>query len=612
MVSQNHLAGSVLLRQLCSKNSFAYGVVLAGALALLISLSYLLRHSGLPFQFGYAKSEVSLGLLAQPAGTIIWIASIIVFVSYPFLTSSGRKLRSIFYVHLCFPATILLWLLRQDLFALFCANLILAYSLMVVYSKKAFRIPRRQSVMIFLSTLFSLIILIETFAFVVTIIHPVGVISLFSSQDVGLLEVARFSLNLFYLGDFATLGLLVLLIMLGFVIGFFRFEEQSIDHHRRRRKLGTAACSVVLWILSMAYAVLPYVYSGRPVGIDAAWYVNQVNDLAGGKSLTGLFISEPRAVYVAILYAIRLVVGETTCALLVGVAILSGLASFANYWLAWKMFHRTDIALLAIAMSSLTPQILVASFSAIFDAWLALVEMVFLFGCVLGVAEQRRVSRLVPALCTSMLLMLTHLWTWAITMLMIATVGLLSWNDRSTWRASFSIVAGSMFPLTFLGLMPGYEMVRNATRFGIGMAFANLQNPSSFVPNLSMVFTNYVGGMYSNWIIAALANMGLLGLVKGNLCKRLLQAWIMVPSVFMFFLGPDVQWRLLFLLPTGLLSPVGLKYAVNFLESRFHPKKAVTSDLFLLYFVKIAFVVAVILLLSNNVLRSMIFVAAST
>lgn len=239
-------------------------------------------------------------------------------------------------------------------------------------------------------------------------------------------------------------------------------------------------------------------------------------------------------------------------------------------------------------------------------------EILFLFGFLRGLVERRSVSRLALTLCMSALLMLTHLWSWVIVMLIILTLGLLDVNDRPTLKASFLVVGGSIIFLTFLGLIPAYEMPRNAIAFGMGMLVSNLQYPSSFVLNLSNVLKNYVGGMYSNWIIMTLANMGMLSLVNGKFNKRLFQAWIIIPSTFMLFLGPDIQWRVLFLLPTSLLSAVGLKSTVNFLNSRFHPKKARMLELSLLSFLEIAFVVAVILLLWNNVLRSMIYIAAST
>lgn len=337
-------------------HKIAYAVALCGALALLASLSYMLHQFGLTFQFGYTESEVSLGLLGQPVGTIIWITSILVFASYPFLTFSARRSRLILYVHLLFPATILLWLLWQDLFGVFFANLILAYFLMVCHSMKTIGIPSRLSIMIFLSTLFALIIVIETFAMIAVAIYPAHVLSLFSLQnDVGVLAVARFSLNLFGLFDFATLALLLLLILMGFVFCFFGYNQQSFVSNGHRMGFGTAAAVVGIWILSIVSAVLPYFYVRPPVGIDAAWYVRAVDTLTRGRSLTSLFISEPRAVYILILYAIKLVVGETAYALVVGVAILSGLASLANYWLAWKVFYRRDVALLAGAMSSLAP-----------------------------------------------------------------------------------------------------------------------------------------------------------------------------------------------------------------------------------------------------------------
>ncbi len=546
-------------------------------------------------------------------GTIIWAISIMVFASYPFLTFSARRIRLILYVHLCFPATVLLWVLGgQGLFGALFANLILAYSLMVYHSKKAIGIPSRHLIMIFLSTLFALVIMIETFAMIAIAVNPVHVLSLFSSQNVGILAVARFSLNLFGLFDSATLILFLLLIMCGFIFCFFRYDQESIDDNERRMRLGWVADVVGIGILSAVPALLPYFYVKPPVGIDAAWYVHAVDTLTSERNLASLFISEPRAVYVVILYAIKLAVGETAYALVVGVAILSGLAALANYSLAWKLFYRRDVALLAAAMSSLAPQILVVSFAAIFDSWLALVEMLFLFRFLRGMVERQSVSRLVLSLCMSILLMITHLWSWVMAMLIIVTLGLLGVNDRPTLKTCFFVVGGSVIFLTLFGLIPAYVMPRNAIAFGIWILVSNLQFPSSFVLNLSNVLKNYVGGMYSNWIMMALANMGILSLVNGKFNKRLFQAWIITPSVFMFFSGSDLQWRLLFLLPTSLLSAIGLKSTVNFLHSRFHLKKATMLDLSLLSFLEIAFVVAVILLLWNNVLRSMIFIAAST
>jgi hypothetical protein len=219
------------------------------------------------------------------------------------------------------------------------------------------------------------------------------------------------------------------------------------------------------------------------------------------------------------------------------------------------------------------------------------------------------------SLAISLLIMVTHAWTWAMLMMILAFDLLLSARTRSPrlWSSAKGkvFVASALVGLVFYVIGGGFfTAFRDAVNFGLSWALAaNLRSPTTYFNNLQLTLTNYAGGIFSNWLLLALSIVGVLGLrVMSKEARTLLQSWLLSPLLIMVFLSSDVQWRLLFLIPYNILAAIGLLKILSVLRERL--TDSLYWDLVLVNIVELSLLAVVGLLLWNNVVRSMVFIAA--
>jgi hypothetical protein len=134
-----------------------------------------------------------------------------------------------------------------------------------------------------------------------------------------------------------------------------------------------------------------------------------------------------------------------------------------------------------------------------------------------------------------------------------------------------------------------------------------------FVQNLQITLSRYVQGFLSNWPLIALSILGLVA-VSFHLDKntsQLLSAWALGPILLASFLGPAVQWRLIFLLPFSLLGAFGLAEIVSFATPPARNGLQSFHRVILSYVVKLSCVTAIVLMLVDAFVISLILIAAA-
>jgi uncharacterized membrane protein len=268
----------------------------------------------------------------------------------------------------------------------------------------------------------------------------------------------------------------------------------------------------------------------------------------------------------------------------------------------------------------LSPQLLVELFAGIFDEWVAFAELLFFCCFLLRSVRGRKRFDVLASCLVLVLLMITHLWTWLVVMVVLGlyimfSVGLHAGNEKSlspTMGLSIFVVGvivggGAM-------LLTPYTAMRTAVEFGFRWAlFANLNSPVFFIRNLQITIASYVQGFFSSWPIIALSIIGLIAASfrLDEKASQLLSAWVLGPTLLAIFLGPAVQWRLVFLLPFPILSAFGLPEITSGMIPS--TKKAFQSfdEAMLFHLTRFSCLTAIILILVDTFVISLILIAAA-
>jgi hypothetical protein len=304
-----------------------------------------------------------------------------------------------------------------------------------------------------------------------------------------------------------------------------------------------------------------------------------------------------------------------------GAIIVSVLCALGSFFLVREMGQNDLVSVLAALFASLSPQMLVGTLASIFSNWLAMAEMLFFLAFLLRTAKTVGKSWFVASLAVSLVIMVTHPWTWPILMLILAIYVVLSALHDRSWdfarrSVGLRILAGSMlmglvvFSVT-TGLAVSQGVVNLAYYFGLVENLRLQRPPDLFIRDVQIALFNYsTQGLFSNWLMISLAVVGVFGLGKmGKETRVLLESWILGPSLLILFLGPEIQWRLLFLIPYHILAVLGVTTLMGVLRRLISAPDQSRAHSLIVKAVQVGFVTFLVLLFLNNALRSMVLIA---
>jgi hypothetical protein len=489
--------------------------------------------------------------------------------------------------------------------------------------------PRSRIITLSLAVMLGFAVVVELLAFFAWFTDPSATLRMHTNPTSLLLAAGRVELAFFKLGYGLAVWLILLLMVSPVLL------EGSLTWTRRRVsvtsqlagkpiQLRAATVGVALVAVSMLaglMAYLPYSFSDFPVGIDAHWYYERLAALGEGVSVPNLLLEEPRTAYLLLLYGIRLAtqlpIRETAMA---GAIIVSVLCALGSFLLVREMGQSDLASLLAALFASLSPQMLVGTLASIFSNWLAMAEILFFFTFLLRAAKTSGKSWLAASFAVSLVTMVTHPWTWPILMLILAIhVVLSALHDRS-WglarrSAGLRILAGSILMGLVVfsvasGLAVSQGVVNLAYHFGLVENLRLQRPPDLFLRDVQIALFNYsTQGLFSNWLMIGLAVVGVFGLGKmGKEARVLLESWILGPSLLILFLSPEIQWRLLFLIPYYILAVLGVTTLMGVLRRLVSTRDQSRAHSIIMV-VQVLFVTFLVLLFLNNALRSMVLIA---
>jgi len=438
-----------------------------------------------------------------------------------------------------------------------------------------------------------------------------------------LVKVSRSFFYLTYEPNVATGFIFLLMVSAAILIWFNRFPRtlpRTLHSQLRARRTHVWASLAGLAIMAGITSEYPYYLDSSLIGVDRPWYLGSLGVLEATGKLAVL-AGEPRAVFLILCYVVHALTGLSNAGSIeASAAVLSVFVLLGSFFFVREASHRDDLALLSALLAVLSPQLLVELFAGIFDEWLAFAELLFFCCFLLRSVRGRKRFDVLGSCLVLVLLMITHLWTWVVVMVILGlyvmfSVGLHGGNEKSlspTMGLSIFVVGvivggGAM-------LLTPYTAMRTAVEFGFRWAlFANLSSPVFLIRNLQITIANYVQGFFSNWPIIALSILGLIAArfrLDEN-ASQLLSAWVLGPTLLAIFLGPAVQWRLVFLLPFPILSAFGLPEIITGMIPS--TKKAFQSfdEAMLFHLTRFSCLTTIILILVDTFVISLILIAAT-
>jgi hypothetical protein len=606
---------------------YGYMAILAGTMSVLFSAAWLITAARLPFQFGTVRGNVNLTVGDAWFNTALWVLALLVFLIYPVFFAAARSSRIILATHgMAFVVLISMLAWSGASFVLVVLNII-TFLLAFRDPMRILGLSRLRATATSLVAMFGSIILVELLAFSAWLSDPSSVLRGFSGHTGALGAAARLDLG-FYYAAFLLVPWLILLVMVSplatetagrLIRRRLPASSQLVAPSRLRLALfflGIFAVSVLAGVI----AYLPYSFSQYPVGIDAHWYSDKLEALAKGASPIELIFKETRAVYLMLLYGIQLATQlPTRDVIMWGAILLSVLLVLGTFFVMKESEQPYWVCLLAACFASLSPQILVGTLASIFSNWLALAEMLLFFGFLLRAERTSNRRDAVASFLLSAAVLATHPWTWVILVGVLVIYVILSASharSRNFFVRSkgLKILTGSLI-LGTIAFAVSSQLGMWQEVVNLGVSWALLQNlalaraPMGFLRDLQIALYNYsTQGMFSNWIMIVLAVAGVFSLARLETRSRIIvESWILGGLVPFLFLGWEIQWRLLFLMPYQILAAMGLFVLTDSVASRVMSRMFSEGDIRLVRAIQITFVTSILLLFLNNAARAMVY-----
>ncbi len=207
---------------------------------------------------------------------------------------------------------------------------------------------------------------------------------------------------------------------------------------------------------------------------------------------------------------------------------------------------------------------------------------------------------------TSVLVLLSHSWTWFVFALSLLVYLFVEWRlaarDKGLWRRfkEKGILVGATVGVGLLVDL-ARSMLSSVSSSGSVLAAAHsglgFPNVAFLLSGMQKTVDFALGGVFANGLLVALSIVGFLVLVRlRSEVSTFFVSWIFVASVSILFAAQDFVFdRFLFLMPWVVLSSLGLFSVLRFASNRFGGRWRL-----FVCFVVLAFVFLVLL---NNGLR---------
>ncbi|MEM2630231.1 MAG: hypothetical protein QXU83_04765 [Candidatus Bathyarchaeia archaeon] len=364
----------------------------------------------------------------------------------------------------------------------------------------------------------------------------------------------------------------------------FNFEFKSF------RKLTYTPLMVSL-ILSAVLIELPYLTRVGFIGVDTQWYLKTLNQISSFKTLSLMFMREPRSLYLSILWFISILSFSKETAVKIGPIFLSIIHVIAVFTFIHSIIKDNFLSGLSSFFASFSFQATVGMYAGIYANWFSLSTAILSLGFLIK-AVKEKFKFIIPAIVFSIISFLSHPWTGAIILLIL----IIYFSINLTYLSIKKFKEGLKEILCVLSLLIiNIALVLIAFIKPLGLTASiqtgnqllqsiKLLNAFTFLENFSFSLKFYVGGFFIAPIIYIIGLIAAPIIFKERILLKLFAAWFITSFFLLIFSDLWLKWRILYLMPFQILSCLGYITLMKTFNKTLIFNIALTTALFLQLF----------------------------
>jgi len=315
----------------------------------------------------------------------------------------------------------------------------------------------------------------------------------------------------------------------------------------------TLAIAVALCGVASALLLIPYMITGRPIGVDFGWYIDKVSELTQGEAIPALVsLSHPLILLIALTFKDLFQVSpELAVQLTTEAAAISAAAS--GGWFALQATRDRTAAVLAVLFSLFSIRATAGYFAGVLGNWFALAETFVALGLLVRFLQDHRIENLLLALTVNVAAFATHVETW----MMLSSLMLLIGVRRREAVLGTGVI---IFMLALASVGNAGFLSRQSEQMSQVVATFSLQNPAAFLTNLQTLSQFFMIGLFADPVLLILS---ILGMIYGSLvfrsgdAKHIVLAWSGLAGLFVLFFAPPFAWRAMYQVPYEILAAIG-------------------------------------------------------
>ncbi|MGD0449875.1 MAG: hypothetical protein ABSA79_02325 [Candidatus Bathyarchaeia archaeon] len=335
--------------------------------------------------------------------------------------------------------------------------------------------------------------------------------------------------------------------------------------------------SIVISILFVVFTVLPWVNpTNMLVSVDSPSYYQwliHMRSIDINSALTFAFAND-RAVFLILIYLLSAVISPISVLQFIA-ALLISLFSVVSLLVLRLFSGFRDIWIFGVLFVPFSFQALGLMYSGYFANMLALIMVFAYFVVFFRALRSWSIFWVFALLVISELILFTHSWTWFVFALSLGMFLFLEWRSavkKTSLGSRFKLKAIFVAATIVVGLLSDFARKMLFPMSSTTSVFQTVQTSLSY-PNAVFLLNGLrqtvnfdLGGVFANQLLIFLMIVGFLFLstFKSEI-SNLLTSWIFVASVSILFASADFVFdRFLFLMPSIILSALGLSFIVRF------------------------------------------------
>jgi hypothetical protein len=322
-------------------------------------------------------------------------------------------------------------------------------------------------------------------------------------------------------------------------------------------------------LVGVLLAFVPYRPDLNPngvlVGIDSPIYVGWINQMLQRPPLQAFQFSfvegldGSRPLLLIPLYLVASAGISPTLIIEYLPMLLAPLLSLSSYIFVHFGQESARLAGLTALFTSTSFYITVGIWGGYYANMLGMIEAYFFLTCLLLFSKSPSIARYGAMFALSIALFLTHPWTWVLVITGSLVFALSVWKETGYSIHLISII-GIITSGIVLDVLKSSIFATRTVAGDLATKLPTVGQVASFWTNLvdALLYTH--GGLLGNWLALGLALLSVLALRFRDRFERLLIIWVGVTSVPFLMLDSYHQSRILYDLPTPVLSSIALLF----------------------------------------------------